>query len=178
MNKKYDYAIFIGRFQPPHKAHIHIIEEALKIAEQVVIVLGSNRSAPNTRNPWTAVEREEMIDGQTIAVGDALVGIASSGPHSNGYSLIRKVLDRANDAQIDGRPAAEALLEPTRIYVKSILALMQKITIKGLSHILEQANRVPYHVQSQTGVQELQLGIVDVTNYLGYVEYMASYLGN
>jgi phosphoribosylformylglycinamidine cyclo-ligase len=82
-----------------------------------------------------AVEREEMIDGQSISAGDALIGIASSGPHSNGYSLIRKVLEIAGDAQIDGRPAREALLAPTRIYVRSVLALMQKVPIKGLSHI-------------------------------------------
>jgi len=82
-----------------------------------------------------AVERADMITGQSISAGDALIGIASSGPHSNGYSLIRKVLEVAGDAQIDGRPAHEALLEPTRIYVKSILALMEKVTIKGLSHI-------------------------------------------
>jgi len=82
-----------------------------------------------------AVERSEMITGESISKGDALIGIASSGPHSNGYSLIRKVLDIADDAQIDGRPAREALLEPTRIYVKSVLALMDKVTIKGLSHI-------------------------------------------
>lgn len=82
-----------------------------------------------------AVEREDMIDGQSICAGDALIGIASSGPHSNGYSLIRKVLEIAGDAQIAGRPAREALLAPTRIYVKSVLALMQKVSIKGLSHI-------------------------------------------
>ena len=82
-----------------------------------------------------AVERSEMIDGSTISVGDALIGIASSGPHSNGYSLIRKVLDVAGDANIDGRAAKEALLEPTRIYVKSVLALMKQVTIKGMSHI-------------------------------------------
>jgi phosphoribosylformylglycinamidine cyclo-ligase len=82
-----------------------------------------------------AVEREEMIDGQSISAGDALIGIASSGPHSNGYSLIRKVLEIAGDAQIDGRPAREALLAPTRIYVKSVLAMMQKVPVKGLSHI-------------------------------------------
>lgn len=82
-----------------------------------------------------AVERAEMIDGSSIAAGDALIGIASSGPHSNGYSLIRKVLEIAGDAQIDGRSAQEALLEPTRIYVKSVLGLMQSLTIKGLSHI-------------------------------------------
>jgi phosphoribosylformylglycinamidine cyclo-ligase len=82
-----------------------------------------------------AVEREEMIDGQSISAGDALIGIASSGPHSNGYSLIRKVLEIAGDAQIDGRPAREALLAPTRIYVKPVLAMMQKVPVKGLSHI-------------------------------------------
>jgi len=82
-----------------------------------------------------AVERDEMIDGGAIAAGDALIGIASSGPHSNGFSLIRKVLEIAADTDIDGRDAQEALLEPTRIYVKSILALMQKVTVKGLTHI-------------------------------------------
>ena len=82
-----------------------------------------------------AVERSEMIDGSTISVGDALIGIASSGPHSNGYSLIRKVLEVAGDTNIDGRAAKEALLEPTRIYVKSVLALLKQVTIKGMSHI-------------------------------------------
>jgi len=82
-----------------------------------------------------AVERSDMIDGSTISEGDALIGIASSGPHSNGYSLIRKVLDVTGDADIDGRAAKEALLEPTRIYVNAILALMKQVTIKGMSHI-------------------------------------------
>jgi len=82
-----------------------------------------------------AVERAEMIDGSTISDGDIVIGIASSGPHSNGYSLIRKVLDRAGDAQIDGAPAAERLLAPTRIYVKPVLALMEKVSVKGLAHI-------------------------------------------
>ena len=82
-----------------------------------------------------AVERSEMIDGSAIAEGDIVIGIGSSGPHSNGYSLIRKVLDRAGDAQIEGVPAAERLLAPTRIYVKSVLALMEEITVNGLAHI-------------------------------------------
>ncbi len=82
-----------------------------------------------------AVERSEMIDGSAICAGDVVIGIASSGPHSNGYSLIRKVLDRAGDAQIDGVPAAERLLAPTRIYVKSVLALMEQVTVNGLAHI-------------------------------------------
>ena len=82
-----------------------------------------------------AVEREQMIDGQAIAAGDALIGLASSGPHSNGYSLIRKVLDIAGDAVIDGKPARDVLLAPTRIYVQPILELMQAVTVKGLAHI-------------------------------------------
>ena len=75
------------------------------------------------------VERDELIDGSRIAAGDILIGIGSSGPHSNGYSLIRKVMDIAGDADID------ALLEPTRIYVRSILALKASVDIRGLSHI-------------------------------------------
>ena len=82
-----------------------------------------------------AVERDQMIDGSAIENGNAIIGIASSGPHSNGYSLIRKVLERAGEAEIDGMQAAERLLAPTRIYVKPILALMEQVTVKGLAHI-------------------------------------------
>ncbi|MDH3304627.1 MAG: phosphoribosylformylglycinamidine cyclo-ligase [Gammaproteobacteria bacterium] len=82
-----------------------------------------------------AVERAELIDGSSIAAGDALIGIASSGPHSNGYSLIRKILDRAGESAIDGEPADSRLLAPTRIYVKSILTLLRAVRIKGLAHI-------------------------------------------
>ena len=82
-----------------------------------------------------AVERSEMLDGSAISEGDAIIAIASSGPHSNGYSLIRKVLERAPDAEIDGAPAAERLLAPTKIYVKPVLALMQDLSVKGLAHI-------------------------------------------
>ncbi len=82
-----------------------------------------------------AVEREQLIDGSTISAGDAIIGIASSGPHSNGYSLIRKILEREPNAKIEGRPASEVLLVPTRIYVKSVLSLMQSVAIKGLAHI-------------------------------------------
>ncbi|MDH3586917.1 MAG: phosphoribosylformylglycinamidine cyclo-ligase, partial [Gammaproteobacteria bacterium] len=67
-----------------------------------------------------AVEREAIIDGSAIGAGDALIGIASSGPHSNGYSLIRKVLELAGDSTIDGVRASERLLAPTRIYVKPV----------------------------------------------------------
>jgi phosphoribosylformylglycinamidine cyclo-ligase len=73
------------------------------------------------------VEKERIIDGRSIAPGDAILGLASSGPHSNGYSLIRKILERA-------KPEFD-LLEPTRIYVKPILKLLESVPVKGLAHI-------------------------------------------
>lgn len=81
------------------------------------------------------VERESIIDGTTIKPGDTLLGIASSGAHSNGYSLIRRVLELAPDSQIAGEAASTALLAPTRIYVRSVMELMSTITVKGLAHI-------------------------------------------
>jgi phosphoribosylformylglycinamidine cyclo-ligase len=81
------------------------------------------------------VERDDLIDGKAIAENDILIGIASSGPHSNGYSLIRRVLEIAGAGDIAGRAAADHFLMPTRIYVKPVLELMQKIRIRGLAHI-------------------------------------------
>ena len=79
-----------------------------------------------------AVERSELIDGSSIAAGDVIIGIASSGAHSNGYSLIRKVLEQAENLNVDGMAATELLLRPTRIYVKPVLAVMQQLTLKGM----------------------------------------------
>ena len=84
------------------------------------------------------VEKSEIIDGSKVQVGDALIGLASSGPHSNGYSLIRKILEVANaDLQqpMGDKTLADALLEPTRIYVKSILKLIRESQVNALSHI-------------------------------------------
>jgi len=84
------------------------------------------------------VEEDEIITGQTIGPGDAVVGIASSGPHSNGFSLIRRVLARepgAAERRIGDRRLIDLLLEPTRIYVKSLLAVRKEHEIKGLAHI-------------------------------------------
>lgn len=81
------------------------------------------------------VEKDKMIDGSQINAGDAVIGIASSGPHSNGYSLIRKVLEISKDDVIDGKPVIDRLLTPTRIYVRAVLDLMQVVTIKGMAHI-------------------------------------------
>ena len=77
------------------------------------------------------VERDRIIDGRSIRPGDALLGVASSGAHSNGYSLIRKILEREKpDAALLDR-----VMEPTRIYVKSILGLLEHVPVKGLAHI-------------------------------------------
>ncbi len=84
------------------------------------------------------VEKDQVIDGSKVAAGDAIIGIASSGPHSNGYSLIRKILDRSGadlKDSFDGATLGEKLLAPTRIYVKSLLQLTEKVDIHALSHI-------------------------------------------
>jgi phosphoribosylformylglycinamidine cyclo-ligase len=84
------------------------------------------------------VEKSAIIDGTRIEPGDAVVGLASSGPHSNGYSLIRKLIEIAGanvDTPLDGRPLIDRLLAPTRIYVKSLLELMRAVPVRGLAHI-------------------------------------------
>ncbi|MHB1239464.1 MAG: phosphoribosylformylglycinamidine cyclo-ligase [Gammaproteobacteria bacterium] len=84
------------------------------------------------------VEKERIIDGSEVRPGDVLIGLASSGPHSNGYSLIRKVLEHsATDLNQDfhGRSLGTVLLTPTRIYVKPLLALMERVEVHALAHI-------------------------------------------
>ena len=84
-------------------------------------------------------EKSELIDGTQVAVGDKLIGLASSGPHSNGYSLIRKVLEVTNTdpavEQLDGTPLIDLLMEPTKIYVKPLLELIKKSQVNALAHI-------------------------------------------
>jgi phosphoribosylformylglycinamidine cyclo-ligase len=87
-----------------------------------------------------AVEKSEIIDGSAIRAGDVILGIASSGPHSNGYSLIRKIVERAGspfDTDLGGVTLADALMAPTTIYVKPILALLRarRGTIHGMAHV-------------------------------------------
>ncbi len=85
-----------------------------------------------------AVEKSAIIDGKSIRPGDVVLGLASSGAHSNGYSLIRKILERAQPdlaMNLGGVSLADAVIAPTRIYVKSLLALMQAIHVKGMAHI-------------------------------------------
>jgi phosphoribosylformylglycinamidine cyclo-ligase len=84
------------------------------------------------------VEKSKVLDGTKVNVGDKLIGIASSGPHSNGYSLIRKIIAHSQSALTDtfnGKTLGSALLEPTRIYVKSLLALLDKVPVHALAHI-------------------------------------------
>ena len=84
------------------------------------------------------VEKSKLIDGGRIAPGDVVLGLASSGIHSNGYSLVRKIIEVAKpdlSADFHGRPLADVLMEPTRVYVKQMLALMQSFDVKGMVHI-------------------------------------------
>jgi phosphoribosylformylglycinamidine cyclo-ligase len=90
-----------------------------------------------------AVEKSAIIDGARIGPGDAVLGLASSGAHSNGYSLLRRIVERVHGSldapalrdDFDGRPLADALMAPTRIYVKPMLALMRRVDVRGVAHV-------------------------------------------
>ena len=85
------------------------------------------------------VEKSKVINGRSIRPGDVVLGLASNGAHSNGYSLIRKIIERSNpdlDAEFDGgKTLRQAIIAPTRLYVKPILAALEKFEIKGMAHI-------------------------------------------
>ncbi len=84
------------------------------------------------------VEHDAIVDGSRVVPGDTLLGLASSGPHANGFSLIRRILadsGAAPDMPIEGRALIDVLLEPTRIYVASLLALLESIPVKAMAHI-------------------------------------------
>jgi phosphoribosylformylglycinamidine cyclo-ligase len=84
------------------------------------------------------VDKENIINGSTIAVGDVVLGLASSGAHSNGYSLIRKLIDKSGidfESDFYGRKFKDVVMAPTRIYVKSLLSLIAAMPIKGMAHI-------------------------------------------
>lgn len=84
------------------------------------------------------VEKEQVLDGSQLKSGDKIIGIASSGPHSNGYSLIRKIIEKDHvplSDSINNRSLGKALLEPTKIYVKSLLELLKTIPVHALAHI-------------------------------------------
>ncbi|MBS4052390.1 MAG: phosphoribosylformylglycinamidine cyclo-ligase [Methylomonas sp.] len=84
------------------------------------------------------VEKDRIIDGSKVKAGDKLIGIASSGPHSNGYSLIRKIIERSGLAltdSVNGKPLGQTLLTPTRIYVKPLLELLKTVDVHAMAHI-------------------------------------------
>ncbi|HEX8874967.1 MAG TPA: phosphoribosylformylglycinamidine cyclo-ligase [Nitrosospira sp.] len=84
------------------------------------------------------VEKDRIVSGAAIREGDAILGLASSGAHSNGYSLIRRIIEK-NDinlsANFDGKTLIDVIMAPTRIYVKPLLALMEQVPVKGMAHI-------------------------------------------
>src|SRR5690554_3280400 len=84
------------------------------------------------------VEKSDIIDGSKVKAGDALIAVASSGPHSNGYSLIRKVIEVSNadvNADLNDKPLWQHLMAPTRIYVKPVLELIKELPVHAISHI-------------------------------------------
>jgi phosphoribosylformylglycinamidine cyclo-ligase len=85
-----------------------------------------------------AVEKDALLSGDGIVAGDVILGVASSGPHSNGYSLIRKIVERAGspfDLDLGGVKLADALMAPTTIYVKPMLELLKSMPVHGMAHI-------------------------------------------
>ncbi|MDB5816976.1 MAG: purM [Rhizobacter sp.] len=85
-----------------------------------------------------AVEKSGIVDGRSIVAGDVVLGLASSGVHSNGYSLVRKIVDRVGadlPSTLDGQPFRERVMAPTRLYVKPVLSLLAQVAVKGMSHI-------------------------------------------
>ncbi|TNH43188.1 phosphoribosylformylglycinamidine cyclo-ligase [Photorhabdus luminescens] len=85
------------------------------------------------------VEKSEIIDGSKVQAGDALIALAASGPHSNGYSLIRKILAVSNTdpetIELEGKSLADHLLAPTKIYVKSLLSLIEQVDVHAIAHL-------------------------------------------
>ncbi|USK60229.1 phosphoribosylformylglycinamidine cyclo-ligase [Peribacillus asahii] len=124
-----------------------------------------------------ACEKSRLITGENIAEGDVLIGLASSGIHSNGYSLVRKVLLEDVGMKLQdfvpefGRTLGEELLTPTKIYVRSILSTLEKYELKGLAHITGGGfiENIPRMLPEGTGV-DIQLGSWTIPTVFNYLE--------
>jgi phosphoribosylformylglycinamidine cyclo-ligase len=120
------------------------------------------------------VEKSAIINGDTIAEGDVVLGLASSGAHSNGYSLIRKIIAVGGtdlSAPLDGKPLSERILAPTRIYVKPVLQLIRQIKVKALAHITGGGlvENIP-RVMPQTLVAQLDRGAWAMPPLFGWLQ--------
>ena len=120
------------------------------------------------------VERDKIIDGSNIVAGDTVIGIASSGLHSNGFSLIRHILkNRPNAARetLEGRPLIEHLLTPTKIYARPLLKLVSKVAVKGFAHITGGGllENIPRVLPPKLGV-ELKKGSWPAPPVFGWLE--------
>ena len=123
------------------------------------------------------VEREKLIDGSKVKVGDVLIGIASSGVHSNGFSLVRKIVSDNNfdlhqpHADLGEKPLGEVLLTPTRIYVKQVLEVIRQCNVHGISHITGGGfdENIPRILQEGQGV-EVQEGSWEILPVFRFLE--------
>ena len=109
------------------------------------------------------VEQSKIIDGSKVKADDVLIGIASSGAHSNGYSLLRKILDVKNvdlTQIVDGRPLADTAMEPTRIYVKPILELLKQVDVHAMAHITGGGYRVTYRAYFQMVLKQSLMNLL------------------
>jgi phosphoribosylformylglycinamidine cyclo-ligase len=125
-----------------------------------------------------AVEKSKILDGKSIQPGDIVLGLASNGVHSNGFSLVRKCIERAGQnlpATLDGAPFRQALMAPTRLYVKSVLAALAAHPIKGLAHITGGGllENIPRVLPDGTEVQ-LTLGSWPQSELFGWLQQTAA----
>lgn len=120
-----------------------------------------------------AVEKSAYIDGSRVKAGDVIIGLPSSGVHSNGYSLVRKIIADNNidvEADLEGEKLIDRLLEPTRIYVREVRELMEKVDIKAMSHITGGGfvENLPRAVPESLGV-EISTGDIEVPTIINWL---------
>jgi phosphoribosylformylglycinamidine cyclo-ligase len=126
-----------------------------------------------------AVEKSKILTGQNVKPGDVVLGLASAGVHSNGFSLVRKCIERAESqgtvpATLDGKPFKAAIMEPTRLYVKNVLAALAQHPIKALAHITGGGllENIPRVLPEGTGA-DLQAGSWPQTELFAWLQKTA-----